>query len=308
MMNKIIYQIGAGFFILIMIILGLSYVNSPSIENSQPSILLGPSGSSEITLTAEFPTPPMQMMVYTVVPQNTREDAAKIAKKLGVTEELIERDNHIYTTGGSWDYSFVSKTGAFHYNLPDRTSGHDPIDVPEFLPGEGEAVTIAGNYLKSKDLWEEGAVFDEILYSEGYTIYGENNTKSLIHKTLLVRFNRVMNNYPVVGDYIAVEIGGNGDVIGLFKAWRTYTPDKEYAVISPEEAYQKLIENESMFPVSKDVQVSINRVYPGYATRTPSESMDLLKPVYAFDYETMSDGKPITGTVFIPAVPELGEL
>jgi hypothetical protein len=36
--------------------------------------------------------------------------------------------------------------------------------------------------------------------------------------------------------------------------------------------------------------------------------MDLLKPVYAFDYETMSDGKPITGTVFIPAVPEPGDL
>ena len=38
-----------------------------------------------------------------------------------------------------------------------------------------------------------------------------------------------------------------------------------------------------------------------------SEKMVLLMPSYAFDYKTMSGGKQITGTVFIPTVPEPGE-
>jgi hypothetical protein len=81
-MNQIVYQIGAGFILLIVIALGLSWVNPPSIENSPPSLILGPSGSSEITLNTEFPAYPKLMMVYAVIPQNTREDAVEIAKKI----------------------------------------------------------------------------------------------------------------------------------------------------------------------------------------------------------------------------------
>jgi len=307
-MNKILCQVGVGFLVIVMIALGLSCVNPPSIENSSPSLILGPSGSSEITLNAEFPAYPNQMMVYTVIPQDTREDAMEIAKKLGVSEEVMERDNHFYTTGGTWDYTYGPESGAYHYNMPGRTSGHDPIDMPEFLPREHEAISIAENYLKSKSIWEEGAEYRRTIYQHGYTLWGANNTKQLVHQTMDVYFGRVLNGYNVAGDYIMVSIGGNGDVIGLFKVWRSYSPGKEYSIITPEEAYQKLIEDGSIFPVSKDAHISINRIYPGYATRTPSESMELLKPAYAFDYKTIDDGTPITGTVFIPAVPELGEL
>lgn len=307
-MNKIIYQIGAGIFVLIAIAFGFSYVIPQNIENPTYSPILGPGGSPEIILNAEFPANPPQMMVYTVVPQNTREDAVEIAKKLGVAEELEQIDDYLlYANEGEWNFQYRLPSSAFSFDT-HRKSGRNPIDMPEYLPSEEDAIVIAEQYLKSKGIWEDSAEYSRTVYQYGYTLSGANNTKQLVHQTMDVLFGRNLNGYNVAGDYIKVSIGGNGDVIGLFKVWRTYTPDKEYAVISPEEAYQKLIQNGSVFPVSKEDQVSINRVYPGYATRTPSESMDLLKPVYAFDYETMSDGKPITGTVFIPAVPELGEL
>ncbi len=74
----------------------------------------------------------------------------------------------------------------------------------------------------------------------------------------------------MAGDYIAVEIGGNGDVIGLFKVWRIYTPYKEYAIITPREAYIQLIEREPTFPTTPGTPVSINRVYLAYVTKAPA--------------------------------------
>lgn len=306
-MNRIVYQISAGICVLVVIALGLSYINPLITENSQPSLVLGPGGPTEIILNAEFPAHPAKMMVYTVVPQNTREDAKKIAKILGITEELKEMDNSYFTNEGKWTFYYGSVSGAFSYHWFERESGRDPIDMPEYLPKEEDAVIIAEQFLKSKGIWEEGAEYRRTICQHGYTLWGANNTKQLVHQTMDVYFGRVFNGYNVAGDRIVVSIGGNGDVIGLFKVWRTYSPDKEYAIISPEEAYQKLIEDSSKFPVSKDVPVSITRVYPGYATLTPSESMDFLKPVYSFDYEAVQEGTPVTGTVFIPAVPELGE-
>ncbi len=95
-MNRIVYQISAGICVLVVIALGLSYINPLITENSQPSLVLGPGGPTEIILNAEFPAHPAKMMVYTVVPQNTREDAKKIAKSLGITEELKEMDNSYF--------------------------------------------------------------------------------------------------------------------------------------------------------------------------------------------------------------------
>lgn len=307
-MDKIVYQIGAGIFVLVVIAIGLCTINLPSIEKSQPSILQGPSGPSEITLNAEFPKQPTKMMVYTVVPQNTREDAMEIAKRLGVTEELKQMDNSYFTNEGIWTFYYGSVSGAFSYHWFERESGRNPIDMPEYLPKEEDAVVIAEQFLKSKGIWEEGAEYHHTIYQNGYTLWGANNTKQLVHQTMDVYFGRVFNGYNVAGDRIVVSVGGNGDVIGLFKVWRTYSADKEYPVISPEEAYQKLLQNDSSLPLPKDAKVTITGIYPGYATLTPSESMDFLKPVYAFDYEAVQDGIPVTGTVFIPAIPELGEL
>ncbi len=308
-MNRIVYHMGAGICLLVVIAFGLSNLTPPSIDNSQPSLILGPSGSSEITLNTEFPAYPVQMMVYTVIPQNTREDAVEIAKKLGVTEELEQIDDYLlYATTGDRNFNYVLPSGGYSYSIIGRESGRNPLDMPEYLPKEEEAVIIAEQFLKSKGIWEEGAEYRRSVYQHGYVLYGANNTKQLVHQTMDVLFGRKLSDYQVAGDYIKVSIGGNGDVIGLFKVWRSYSPSKEYSISTPEEAYQKLIEDISIFPVSKGAQISINRIYTGYATRTPSESMELLKPVYAFDYKTIENGTPVTGTVFIPAVPELGEL
>lgn len=180
--------------------------------------------------------------------------------------------------------------------------------MPEFLPKQDQAVAIAEDYLKAQKLWEEDAVYSRTINQYGYILWGANNTKQLVRQTMDVQFRRISNGYPIDGDRIRVSLGGHGDVIGVSKVWRTYIPDQEYQIITAEKAYRQLIEDRPTFPPTDGYPVTITGIYLGYVTRPRGESMDFLKPAYAFEYKTMYDGDPVHGTWYVPAVPELGAL
>ena len=69
---------------------------------------------------------------------------------------------------------------------------------------------------------------------------------------------------------IDVEVGGGGDVISVYKVWREYVPYKEFSIITPEEAFEKL-KKVGIFTGIKDVEtatrnrrVRSRRIYSQY--------------------------------------------
>lgn len=301
-------QIAAGFIIIILLAVGSSYFLSSNTPKIPVSMYLGKEEASEIILRATFPSGPSTMMAYTVVPDNSPERAQEIAKKLGISKDLKQIDDSFYMNDGDWIFSYLLCSGAFDYFDSGPKSNRTRIDMPEYLPGEKEATTIAESYLKAHDLWEEEAVYDRTIYQYGYVLWGANNTKQLVRQTMDVQFRRISNGYPIDGDGIRVSLGGHGDVIEVSKVWRTYIPDKEYQIITAEEAYRQLVKDHPTFPPTEGHPVTVTGIYLGYVTRPRGETMDLLKPAYAFEYETEYDGDPVNGTWYIPAVPELGNL
>lgn len=227
-------------------------------------------------------------MVYkTVPPIVSKESTLALAKKFNVTGNL--RGN---ATVQSDDLRFAlytsSKSGSVEYQDQDRPN--DQLDIPEKLPSDDDAIKIATKFLKDRDLYPEGAV-NPIVYREN--VYGGKD-KKVFYGQIGVWYHRKLNGMNVDGTQLGVYVAGSGDVIGYYANWRDYEPYKEFAIRTPDAAFEKLKTNG--VPIGSnpmDAEVSIDNVHLAYKTTPGAYTEEYLEPVWVFKGNVTVDAKSV---------------
>jgi hypothetical protein len=228
-----------------------------------------------------------EIMVYKVLPPVvTNETTLEYASKFNVTGNL-RGETTVQSKDLEYYVTITKNSGAITYQNQDRPNAI--MDAPAELPSDDEAVTIATNFLKDRDLYPEGSAFSST-YDEN--AYSTKNT--ITFGQIDVFFNRTLNGLNVEGTHLEVDVGGNGDVIGYYSNWRNYEPYMEYPIIPQQEAFEQLKTNGVGVGMNdQNSIVSIDHAYLAYNTLPGAYQEDYLKPVWVFKGNVLVNGTPV---------------
>lgn len=121
-------------------------------------------------------------------------------------------------------------------------------------------------------------------YIEGYnSVTGEVTEKIPIETN--VQYNRLIDGKPVVGDggFIRMDLGDYGELLSLFKVWRTVVPDGTAPVIPVSAAIEKIKRGELFGHRPKCAcQLNVDKISLGYFEKDRNEPQEFLEPVWIF--------------------------
>ena len=187
----------------------------------------------------------------------------------------------------------------------------EPMDTKKALGAESEAeVEKAGgnraaDFLKKNLLLPKEAYLIGIEKAEVAELKpGEKELGETVVTGVQTNFGFKLDNIPVVGPgaKISVNFGSDGEVVGLFKAWREVEKDKDISTVPPKEALEKFQNSEVFAELEEDSKVDIKKFYFGYYALPAFEPQDYLLPVYAFEGEVET---PYLKTDFVHFVPAI---
>lgn len=229
------------------------------------------------------------VIVYeTIPPTVNKESTLALAKKFNVTGTL-RGDTAVQSDDLVFGVQLTKNSGCAEYMNAKRPNAIQ--DAPDNLPTDDEAITIATKFLKDRDLYPEG-IGDPVPKRENAYTVGKGD--EIYFGQIGVWYPRYLNGLKVEGTQLVVYVGGSGDVIGYFANWRDYTPDKEYPLISQQDAFEQMkTEGVSVGMNEKDAPVSIDTVYLAYRTKAGAYPEDYLEPVWVFKGNVTIDGKPV---------------
>ncbi|QSZ66083.1 hypothetical protein RJ40_00480 [Methanofollis aquaemaris] len=308
-------QIIIGLIVLLLIIGGTALLPAECPYEEDKDLHHDPTGLyptqkiPEITFDIPLPRSLEEVMVYkTVDTAVSKDDALKMAEKFGMSGPLEERVLSYSIKGDPYTFEFEKEGGCLSYTWYSRwNKGEGYRDFPEHLPDDEEAQKIAEKFLTSHDLMPEGAVYSSVAHGEGFFSNHTDGTSIQTYKDTQVSFTGTLNNLPVFGNWMYVTVGGEGDILRVFKRWREAEPYREFEIISPEIAIEELKQTGIVTAVSSPQKATINEIKIGYYASPPRDEQPYLKPAYFFGGTV--EGEKGTGTFFqyIPAVPELGK-
>ena len=239
-----------------------------------------------------------KIVVYKTIPSVvSKERTLALAKKFNVTGNL--RGNTVVQSEDlRYGLEISRKSGSIRYQDQDRPN--DQLDVPEKLPSDDDAIMIATKFLKERDLFPEDAIKPTV-YREN--VYGGKD-KKVFYGQIGVWYDRKLNGMNVDGTQLVVYVAGSGDVTGYYANWRNYEPYKEFPIITPASALEKLKTNG--VPIGSnpmDAEVSMDNVYLAYQTTPGAYSEKYLTPVWVFKGNVTVDGKSVMPVKqYIPAL------
>lgn len=271
----------------------------PSVESTSDSNNIAGRSSHNLVMATSAKAEKNTILVYrTLPPVVTDEKTLEFAKKFNVTGALRE-SAVVQSKDLRYGIEISKISGSLRYMDQNRPNAN--LDAPQYLPSDNEAVRIATKFLKDRDLYPEGAVNPTTYRENAYS--GEN---TITFGQIGVWYHRVINGLNVEGTQYVVYIGGNGDVIGYYANWRDYEPYREFPLVSPEIAFEKLkIKGVPVGMNPKDTMVAIDNVYLAYHTKAGAYAEDYLEPVWVFEGNVMADGKPIMSVKeYIPALTD----
>ena len=244
---------------------------------------------------------PEKILIYKTLPKGvTRENTLALAQKFNVTGNL-RGETAFQSADLRYGIVITKNSGATEYQDFKRPNAQ--LDSPDKLPSDTEAVKIATRFLKERDLYPAGAADPTPVRQNAYTV-GKGD--EIYYGQIGVWYPRVLNNLKVEGTQLVVYVGGGGDVIGYYANWRDYVPDKEYPVIPPFEAFEKMKKNGvSVGMNNTDELVSIDEVSLVYQTAPGSENEEYLNPVWVFRGNLTAEEKPVVSVEeFISALTD----
>jgi len=231
-----------------------------------------------------------KIMIYkTLPPIVDKEGTLTVAKKFNVTGNL-RGETTVQSEDLRYYITVTKKSGAVRYQ--DQNRPNKQTDAPEMLPTDEATEKIATQFLKDRDLYPESAAFSKT-YRENAIAVSEKPDR-VVFGQIGVWFNRTLNGMNVKGTQLVVYVGGNGDVIGYYANWRDYEPYKEYPLITPLDAFDKLKTKGVPVGMNKpDSLVSIDNVRLAYMTKAGAYSEEYLEPVWVFTGNVMVDGNAV---------------
>jgi len=231
-------------------------------------------------------------------------------KSLSETSEglSIEEGAHVLETYEESDsiwYSDMSKLG--------EETAEEPIDIKKALRVESDdeiekaARNRAEDFLKENDLLpdeaysigSEEAYFAAVELGEEVEEPGET-----VVTGVQTNFGFKLDDIEVVGPgaKIAVNLGSDGEVVGLFKAWREVEKDRDISTIPPKEALEKFQKSEIFAELKEDSKVSVKEFYLAYYALPAFESQEYLLPVCVFEGEVKTPDFEHTFVHFVLAI------
>lgn len=283
-------------------------VQSDLVSDNPTSSVLG-KVSNNIVLDTPMPNPEEKVLVYQVIPSHyTRPDSISLAQKFNISTtgkiKEVEEGSSIASEDGT-KYAILHNSGSIEFTNSNRAHTVNPLDVPGNLPTDDEAIKIATEFLKERDLLPNDAVCIGTEHGKIYRL-GDNGNNTVVWEDIEVWYGRMLNGLKVKGSQLSVAVGGGGDIIDYYSNWRTYEPYKEFPVKTPEQAFDEL--KTKGIPVETDTpdRVSINEVYLAYHTKAGAETEKYLEPVWVFEGEVIVNGKSsMTVREYIPALKEV---
>jgi len=305
-------------FVIFAIVLAGSHLSSPSAStndnsgknqsNQGSSSNIAGQLSSAISLGGTYPSPVEKILIYRDVPTKlTRDDIISLGKKFGITTTGTIKDGPQGFGIASDDltiraYRFNSGSTEFHNT--NRMRNVNPLDIPGKLPSDDEAIEIATNFLKERDLLPEGAFFKRVEHGK-MTQLVRDGPDIVTWEDVQVWYGRTLNGLEVKGTKISIDIGGGGDVIDFYSNWREYAPYMELPLITPEEAFGELKSKGIPVDTNHQQDVSINDISLAYRSKPGSQQEIYLEPVWVFKGNVMENGKTVRPVIeYIPALTE----
>lgn len=160
------------------------------------------------------------------------------------------------------------------------------MNIKNSIPSESEASKLA-----EKVLAEYGGLPHDAKLSlvEQVTIKKYNGKSGIIEEEYpqwtSVHYKQDINGLQVIGPGagIVVNLGENGEMLGISKGWRTLEYAGEVPVISVEEAYQKLKNGETLIVYqSSPIGLRISDIQLGYYAEDIREDQKYYTPVWLF--------------------------
>jgi len=235
--------------------------------------------------------------VYTlkvVDQQLTREKAAHIARVLGI-------DGMPYERGNAWIFgdAVIYKYGGLRYL--NTTLAFDTRNPPEKLPSEAEARAAAERYINrlvETGILEQGLLSgrSEVVRDEEVVAY-RNGTKQRYVLNVHVNFLQEYGGIPLhgAGAKVRVYFSKDGELAGVLSFPGRVVPDRKVAIISEQEAIERL---RSMGYGNAEIE-SVQLVYEV----PPPESMPAsIIPAYVIKGKVvLDDGSVVRFARVIPA-------
>jgi hypothetical protein len=285
-------------------------------EQSNPAVVMSDFHPDEsagrlthtIIMNTSQPKPVDSIMIYKVVqPHYTRQQILSFAQKFNITPigriKEVEEGASVASKDGRIQ-AIMANTGSVEYHNSNRAHNINPLDVPENLPSDEEAIAIATKFLKDRDLLPEGSVSNGVTH--GKITRSEVGNHTVEWEDIEVWFDRELNGYPVEGTQLMLAIGGHGDVLEYFTNWRTYEPYKEFAVKAPEQALDELKTTGVPVGMNTPDNFMINKMYLGYHTKAGAYTENYLEPVWVFKGNVMINGSSVMYMEqFVPALKEV---
>jgi len=226
-----------------------------------------------------FPKNPSWILVYKVVPKNITDDYVKdlAEKHFGIPRDtpltrskaaglyLLRTDTH--------RFRLEPGTGFFTFQKI-KQKGTSYSKNRKDYPSDEECKKIAEEFIKSRGLLEEGMYLKKRVVS----------TTSI--GSMTVSFGRIINGYKVWWSSISVEIGRNGEIMGVSKKWHEVVPWKMAPIKTAKQAFKELVKGKPAMvqafrprPKGKVKEITLRYHHP-------VNPENPVLPVYYFRYET----------------------
>ena len=268
-----------------------------------------------------FPKMPSEVRVYKVQPLPSKRDALvkilkalpsssssetdKVLRKIGrKSASSLQNEEPLSASIGDWSVDVYSGGQSYiqHYvaKTPEKFEDIPPAPAPK------EAQKAADELLAKLPL---PADLHCVKVCPGRVISRGLGPNDQVVKEMAVLYDAVIDGIPLYGA-VDVSVGAGPTILCLNSRLRNIVPDEKVAILSPQEAYDRLSAGKCHWNqepyYGKCNVASVKLVYYLGATAT---TLPYIMPIYVFGGESVASGKkPNTWKAFVEAVrPEFLE-
>lgn len=263
-------------------------------------------------------TPPNQNPVFLYsfeeMPAKSTDDSRKLIKEfLGESDfkNLVQSEEGTvyFNSEQAINAHFEQdlKTGNFTFTKDmKRYMG----DYAPKLPGANEAVKMAETFLRDKNLYPKNQAEVKLVHQGGLraqNVMDNGKAGPVIDKMVTLTYGRVLDSMSVIGpgSKLVVQIGENGEVMGLVNRWRTLNTSAKKAVepaamISQREA-EAQAKNQIAAEYGPNSSFTTKNAYKAYY----DNNGNFIQPVYVFETTITLADKGVRPFDYLCVIPML---
>lgn len=309
------------------IIVGVTLTRRNS-DRHLPRVEFGELGSpvGKITYTLQCTLPEVEptIQVYRVKPLVSKRDLLlQLIKALPIkegpeTDEQVHRlerapsslgknEQSLSASIGGWTIK-VWDGGQFSLSNDELSQQQSEFDTESVAPTEEKARQVADTFLAKIESLPAEVHFDKV--GPGRTLIRGAGDKpgDILLKSVNVYYTAMIGEIPVRGP-VGIQVGAGPSVVSMTNRIRYFTPEKMVAILSPQEAFDKLRAGEGHIGRGPEWSATchIKSVKLVYWQEILGQNLSFIMPVYIFEGDAVAEGmKTVPCEAYIEAVrPEL---